>query len=246
MTTIATFKSWDVECIYDDETGETSKPYQDDILRYLNHRDLSRLNVIGLTYHSAFGYDQGDHVGDDFDELVSIVPGLITLGDPESDAEDSDIVPERPVLFDLKTAHAVALFSQIPHRKVILRLGPVGKISWYNRPPKVTRTWFSGNQTVKDAVYWYNFPFDHNPKLNKNEYKFLPPLLDRPYITVNELFEEIMIDSVMKSLPITYDDIYFASRGLCCDDTRGSFQYHVMSDDGSTLTLMLEVDNFST
>ena len=72
------------------------------------------------------------------------------------------------------------------------------------------------------------------------------PLSERPYIRVTNLYEQIELMSDIKGAPISIDDILFANRGLFCGPDRSIDGFTVLEDNGSTLTLLLEVDNWST
>jgi hypothetical protein len=65
-------------------------------------------------------------------------------------------------------------------------------------------------------------------------------------ITVTDIVSNIEISSEKKDEPITIGDILFASRALCIGPDRSVDQYQVLSDDGITLILFADIDNWST
>lgn len=61
----------------------------------------------------------------------------------------------------------------------------------------------------KRGVYGLTEPWYEESKV-----KEFPPLNTKPYIIVNEMYKKITIDAKLKKLPITIDDVLFASRAL--------------------------------
>lgn len=225
------FKSW---CRNKNKYRKSDFPY------FLSFEDYSTLNFLALTYHSAFGYDLDGHSLKEEVQVQELFPLSI-------EAEDDDMF-----YIKLDEAKKDACSYNIRHKTIKVRLNPQGTESWKEKPGKVTETWFrqKGHPHIlpvgatKEGVYWYEFPEDvFTGKYTK---MLLGPLSDRKYIHVIDLFEEIELRSVEKKKPITIDDVLFACRGLCCDDTRSIDRFSVLSDDGETLTLMAHIDNWST
>jgi hypothetical protein len=98
--------------------------------------------------------------------------------------------------------------------------------------------------------YWFRMPNeDWYNKHNFNPYNHgqgLPTLDTRPYIRVNNRYMEVHISKQKKGLPITLDDILFASRSLCMDHSRVIDEYKILSNNNSMLVLVPTIDNFST
>lgn len=210
-----------------------------DFHQFLNALDLVKLNLIAPTYHSAFGYNLSEQMWEDMDLFESSIKNA-EVGLVEVEGGDDELW-----ILNVKEAEKIATTSKLSHKTIIIRLRPKGESGWTKTPSKVTSTRLSGKQKVKKAVYWYNFPFKHNPEL-RGDAEFVEPLNTREYIHVTDPFDEVEIRSEEKGRRITMDDILFATRGLCADDTRSTQQYHVLSDDGSTLMLMADIDNWST
>ena len=118
-----------------------------------------------------------------------------------------------------------------------------GDTAWETKPKDCTRTFFDKKDVVDVAKPWYELP---ERKSSAKKIKMVGPLSDRPYITVNNPYEEINISKLLKKENISIDDILFASRALCCGPDRSVSSYTVLYDDGITLKLMADIDNWST
>jgi hypothetical protein len=146
---------------------------------------------------------------------------------------------------DLQKAKDLAVLYKLGHKTVIIRLDRQGESSgWREKPGKNTKMCFYGKQ--KEAKYWYEFPAEMFENNSKGKCQLLGPLSERKYIKVVDLFDEIEISSSKKKSQITIDDVLFACRGLCADDTRGIHGFDILSDDGSTLVMRADIDNWST
>ncbi|XWV26600.1 hypothetical protein QJ857_gp0466 [Tupanvirus soda lake] len=228
------FKSW----------SDTNK--KENYPHFLNFEEYTVINFMGPIYHSAFGYYLDEQCIDDgiiaSPFMIELVPGIFK--------SKNSMYDETTVIIDIDAAEEFAKSYKIHHKTVIVRLAPRGKSGWTSKPVKVKKLWFRGEKNVVDKpTYWYDFPTDTFNSKNQKENKiltFVGPLSERPYIHVTDLFEEIELRSIEKQNPLTIDDILFACRGLCADDTRTVNGFSVLSDDGSELILMADIDNWST
>lgn len=205
-----------------------------DYSQTLEFKDLLTLNMLARSYHAGFGYDMEQQYSDESDALVMgsmLYPALVSWDQGDDDNYISEI--------NLKEAERMAKTYKLHHKKIILRLTPPGVGAWRSLPSPTRRTWFDSSDVVAKAVDWYELP----SRPHGRGKSFVGPLSDRPYIQVIEPYEEIEIN---KDGPVTIDDILFASRGLCCGPDRSVHEYRVLSDDGSTLMLEAEIDNWST
>jgi len=208
----------------------------------LDFDDYFMLNFLAPTYHSAFGHDLNEHYysnGDITPFIFDVEPNLVSRHN-----KNNEILAN----VNVNKAKNIAYDHKLSHKTITIRLNAPGKSGWISKPSKVTGTWFRGKNAVAQPLYWYEFSAGtFKSKSGSNKIKhFVGPLVERPYIHVIDLFEEIEIRSKEKDYPITVDDVLFASRVLCKDDTRSVKRFSVLSDDGSKLVLMAHIDNWST
>lgn len=215
------FVAWDV----------TNK--KSDSRYFLTFKDLSTLNMLGQTYHSAFGYDDGTildrgepYCWDTFSDMFYV------------DEEEKYIVPTHLNLIK-RTCEEYTL----RHKTIVLRAFPKKCDFDFAPLTKTNKVCFYSKSDV--AKYWYEFPSETFTVRDKT-HTLLPALSSRPHIHVTDLFLEITINSEEKGSPITIDDVLFASRGLCWDSTRSIKCFNILSDNGSRLVLMPDIDNWST
>jgi len=220
---VANFKSW------------TDRSKKSDARHFLSFDDYSTLNFLALTYHSAFGYHLEEHYFSKGNELC--VSELF----PDFISEEDD----GAYYINLDKAVDLAEDYCLRHKTITVRLDLPGKSGWRSKPGKHTQSTFYKKQ--KKSVYWYEFPSQSFTSKGDNKTrKLIGPLSGRSYIKVIDLFEEVELRSEEKGDPITIDDVLFACRGICADDTRSVEKFSVLSDDGSKLVLMAHIDNWST
>lgn len=212
-----------------------------DFSHFLSYEEHTLLNLIAQTYHSGFGYHLDElHCGKD-DILCTIDHDIIV---EVIDKKDKS----KMVILDLELAKKISTAYLLKHKTIILRLDTKKNgTNWYEKPIKVKSTWFRDTATpLKNAKYWYEFPKGIFISKGKGEegrkIKLVGPLSARSYIHVIDEFEEIKLRSEEKGSQLTIDDILFACRGLCADDTRSIASFNVISDNGSVLKLKVNVN----
>lgn len=214
------FKSWS------DTNKKKDYPY------YLSYEDYVMLNLLSPTYHSGTGYTLGTQYACTDDTItpfmVTSFPGLIDINNDNNDIEYE-------VKIDTDKAKFLACNYKLKHKTIIVRLRARGELSWYDKPAKTNMT--SDNKILPKPLYWYELPATN---------KMLGPLSTKPYIHVVDLFEEIELRSAEKGSPLTIDDVLFACRGLSADGSRSVDKFTVLSDNGSEILLMADIDNYST
>lgn len=108
---------------------------------------------------------------------------------------------------------------EIPWPEVTLRLPP---FSWQAKPP-----------------HWYNLPPKKGDKL--------PRLCSRKYIKVVCPLEEVTILAKKKCVPLTVEDVLFASRALMADARRNIPDgFLLLAAEKDRLVLQPWIDNCST
>ncbi len=95
----------------------------------------------------------------------------------------------------------------------------------------------------KPERYWYNEP---SKLFRKTKSSRLPFLNTRNYIKVTDPYMSVQISSKDKGSPITIDDILFATRALCCDETRTINKYKLIEKTKDTLVIEPKIDNWSS
>uniref|UniRef100_A0A6C0C9R1 Uncharacterized protein n=1 Tax=viral metagenome TaxID=1070528 RepID=A0A6C0C9R1_9ZZZZ len=201
---------------------------------FLSYHDLTLLNTLAPVYHSGFGYKLVEFIPDpdvDLAYRLRLIPRLIIMRE------------EKYILINPKVAKKFSCSHPLRHKTIAVRLGPEGQGGWESKPDKTNKTCF--HKEIMTPKYWYEFP-EEKIKSNRGSSVLTGPLSDRKYIHVIDLFEEIEIRSEEKNSPITIDDVLFACRGICGDDTRSIKSFNVLSDDGYKLVLMANIDNWST
>jgi hypothetical protein len=106
---------------------------------------------------------------------------------------------------------------------------------------------------------WYNYKIGTRPLLRGESKQdgiladenisftiVLPPINSRPYIKIVEPFEKVKLYTSLKGGDLTAEDVFFAARALCGDDTRSYDQFIVAQYDEKHLHLEVEIDNWST
>lgn len=216
------FKSW------------TDKGERTDYPNFLNFSKFLLLNLISKTYHSAFGYNLSEVIADN---LCMIQHDIIENYEPDDEL----------MALNVKLASKLAKKTLLNHKTIIVRLDDEKNVTnWTEKPSKVSKTWFRDKE-FSEKEYWYDFPEDDFiSKGNGKTLKLVGPLKDCEYIHVVDLFEKIRLSSEDKGSRLSIDDVLFACRGLCADDTRSFESFNVLSDDGSTLVLKANIDNWST
>ena len=210
---------------------------------FLSSQDMLMMNILCNAYHAGFGYSLSEEYTTD--EWSPIYLGQYVL--PEVITEcvtslDSD-KPEYFLSIDIDAAREYALKYTLGHKTIRIRGDIVGECSWRSKPEDTKCTWFDDKDVLIDApVPWYELP----SRTTEYNHILLGALSDRQYIHVTVPYEEIEISSEDKGSPITIDDVLFACRGLCCGPDRSVSEFQVLSDDGSTLLLMADIDNWST
>lgn len=95
----------------------------------------------------------------------------------------------------------------------------------------------------KPSREWYNQPSRWFLNVTKPHLDYLQ---SRGYIKVLDPFMKVYLDADLKGNPLTYDDILFATRALCVDDTRTMNDYRILGVRNGILELEPEIDNWST
>ncbi len=223
------FKSW------------TSSGVKTSLLHFLSYEESTLLNIISRTYHSGLGYKIDEQYIEKEDILCNVQNQIIE----EVDKTDDENCFEAFLNLDL--AKSTSENYLLKHKTIILRLyTKKSGIVWNPKPNKVRTTWFRDIQ-VLDAKYWYDLPsYVFFSNRDKKELMLTGPLMSRPYIHVVDEFVKIRLSSEEKESQLTIDDVLFACRGLCADDTRSIQSFNVLSDNGSTLKLKVNIDNFSS
>ena len=114
--------------------------------------------------------------------------------------------------------------------------------------------WTQKHDTDSRGHYWYDRPSQWwGPVVNDWKHEnfwlrkyALPNLRSKSYVRVETAFEIVSIDREEKGVDVTYADILFATRALCCDDTRTAEKYRIVSNTENGLTLQVQIDNWST
>jgi len=151
--------------------------------------------------------------------------------DTENSDQDDEI-DEFNIVCDLNSVMNLS-YSTIPHKKVIIQYSDKNywerlPTEWYNRPSN----WWKNIGKINEYLLSYVLPYFNT--------------CDR-YIKVIEPFMKIEISAENKGTRININDIFFATRGLMADDTRTvDSGYKVIANDGITLVLEPEIDNWST
>jgi hypothetical protein len=212
-------------------------------MSHLSFNDLTALNALCNVYNAGLGYNNDeaclsgpnalDALKDHVDWIERVEPDQI------DDGEEHDIEVEYNL--DTKNAKVHAMKYYLDHDEILIRLRNDGESGWTEKPNKVKRTWFDEKDVVKTPVPWYELPKRASKKL-----EFVEPLSDRKYITVTDPYDEVKISKETKGSKITIDDVLFASRALCVGADRSVFSYAVLQDDGKTLKLIADIDNWST
>lgn len=102
---------------------------------------------------------------------------------------------------------------------------------------------------VKNEREWYNTKSTwwHEDKFKD---RLLPFLNTRPYIIVDDPYQQITISAEKKGRQLTIDDVLFATRALACDDTRRVVGdrggYKIISVTNNILILEPCMDNYSS
>lgn len=95
---------------------------------------------------------------------------------------------------------------------------------------------------------WYNMP----SKWWKGYFPYLKPyvlpyLKSRAYIKINKPFMEVEVSAAEKGIPLTIDDILFATRALMWDDCRSvDGGYTILSKSNDILIIEPNIDNWSS
>ena len=113
------------------------------------------------------------------------------------------------------------------------------KDNWYNKPIK----WYDDDDYIK-KVESYNYCKKYIHLYKK--YKVLDKINSKNYIKVVEPFMEIHLDKNLKQQDLTLEDILFATRSLCVDNTRRIDQYKILKQTDDMLILEPDIDNYST
>lgn len=205
--------------------------------QYLKCNDLLNLNVLCHAYHAGFGYDMDEAYTTNDDSPLFIAKDYISVIDDYEFSDDGHIIT-----FDLNETRKLACISLLPHKTIKLRLDPIGESNWLEKPKTTKRTVFDDNDLdIVNPLPWYELP----SRVGCNK-PLLGPLSERRYIQVINPYEEIKLSSEDKGAPISIDDIFCAARGLCCGPDRSVDSFTVLEDNGSTLTMLLDIDNWST
>ena len=196
---------------------------------------LKTLNKLSPMYHSYFGF----HPENNTDMLHDCTAGHYVHVDEEDDPEETlkKYFAEGCLVCDehtgeyfetfadlIKKPYVGKVFSiyynlaemielaekEIPFDTVIIKYTDYnwyGRLTeWYNQPTKWWKDIMSGKI---------------NPYLKQYA---LPYLKTRSYIHVDEPFMHVTVSAKDKGIPLSYDDILFATRALCLDDRRKSYK----------------------
>ena len=213
-----------------------------EVRRVLRFKEYFLLNALCKSYHSGFGYHLDEQC---LDKDIAGSPLLLAeyvKYKGESLTEEQDDY----VWINIEAAESLAKETKLTHSKIIIRLDYIGiESGWIKYPSKVRSTWWDDDVVVDSPVDWYELP-ERLIKCRSGLSSLLGPISDMKYIEVTHPYDQVEINAKLKGNLITIDDILFASRALCKDPTRGPDGYSVLSDDGLTLILKANIDNFST
>lgn len=118
---------------------------------------------------------------------------------------------------NLKTVEKVAKKTKFPHREIICKQ----RGTKYTKYPKKE---------------WYNKKREDGPD----------PVNSRSWNIVDQPYEVVRLDSAIKKAPLTIEDVFFACRAICVDNTRSYEEFYVINDEKGVLTLAVDIDNSST
>ena len=144
----------------------------------------------------------------------------------------------RSATFEVQNLESISKLA-LPYSRIEIRLPG----DWEQKPDCNQR-----------GYYWYDRPSEWwGPVVNDWKHKnhwlrkyALPNLRSKSYVRVETAFEIVSLDREEKGTDLTYADILFATRALCCDDTRTAEKYRIVSNTENGLTLQVQIDNWST
>lgn len=206
-------------------------------MTHLSFEDYVTLNALCNVYHSGFGYDREDALLDEPNSLSTLKTQFDWIEEVENPDDDTEVTYK----LDTKKAKECAINYHLGHDRIVIRLRNEGKSGWRSKPDNVVRTYFDKSDIVTTPVPWYELP-----KRSFKKKEFEGPFSDRHYMQVIDFYDEVAISKNIKGSDITIDDILFASRALCIGADRCVFSYAVLYDDGKTLKLKADIDNWST
>jgi hypothetical protein len=111
--------------------------------------------------------------------------------------------------------------------------------TWYGKPIE----WYNNDNYIK-KIENYDYALAYKKLYEK--YKILDKINSKKYIEIIKPFMEIHLHSDIKKEKLTLDDILFATRGLCVDETRTINTYKILKQTEDILILEPEIDNFSS
>jgi hypothetical protein len=111
--------------------------------------------------------------------------------------------------------------------------------TWYGDPIE----WYNDDEYLKKIE---NENFIPIYKKHYKKYKLLDKINSKNYISIVDPFMEIHLDRNIKGEDLTFEDILFATRGLCVDHTRTINSYKKLKKTNNTLILEPDIDNYST
>ena len=111
--------------------------------------------------------------------------------------------------------------------------------TWYGNPVE----WYNDDKSIKKME-----KIKYTPDYRKlyEKYKILDKINSKHYIEIIKPFMEIHLHSDIKNDKLTLDDILFATRGLCGDETRTIESYKILKQTRDILTLEPDIDNYSS
>lgn len=203
-------------------------------------RAMKLLDELSVDYHAGWGFDWDPerylYGESDADKIYATqltgVKIFCSVDDDNYEFQLGDPVDEAGEYYFKPDMNRLKMLSDMifPWKRVVL---------------KYTENDWRGNLRA-----WYNSNYSKEPLIGA---KWLPKLDTRKYIVVRELLMCAEVSSESKGESLTIDDVLFANRALSMDpyrtvgeDNATDHIYNILSDDGDTLTIEPDMDNWST
>lgn len=159
----------------------------------LAEKTIKLLNILGQCYIADGQFDEDNEVKQDIDNEV-----LMDILNTKYPKGHYDIKSNKCICFKTWFLEEKSK-EEIVYDTVMLKLP---NDYWHNGKPHL----LGKNNEVYE---WYNDCSEEKSNISS-----------RPYITINIAYEKITISSREKGSPITFEDVLFATRGMCLDEFR--------------------------
>jgi hypothetical protein len=154
---------------------------------------IKLLNLLGQCYNAYDGFSENNEIKEDLDDDF-----LMDILNTEYSKEHYDLKPDDYISFKIWFLERESE-TEIVYDTVILKLP---NDYWNSGKPHLLTS-------PKKIFEWYN---DSSEESNN--------ISSRPYIKINIKYEKITISSKEKGSPINFEDVLFATRGMCLDGDR--------------------------